>query len=173
MTVSLELLLDSRTEAAVRHEWDSLESAGHSSLGAHRSPSNRPHITVAVDMPEGELDKIDWSLVSLPLEVTLGSTLLFGSGDRRVLARGVIATPALLSVHASIHAQLTRSDPHTRPGVWTPHVTLARRLRLESLPDAVTHVGDPLDGEVIAVRSWNSETRVTRVHLGEPTVRSE
>ncbi|MFC6258457.1 2'-5' RNA ligase family protein, partial [Kocuria oceani] len=43
---SLELLLGEDAEASVRADWDRLIEAGLPSSGRHRSPSNRPHITV-------------------------------------------------------------------------------------------------------------------------------
>ena len=46
--VSIELLLDPETEERVRSDWQRLAVAGLSSLGAHPSPSNRPHITLLV-----------------------------------------------------------------------------------------------------------------------------
>ena len=173
MTVSLELLFDAATERAIRDEWNALEAGGHSSLAAHRAPSNRPHLTLAEGADEAEVDEIDWQRLTVPFAITIGAPLLFGAGDRRVLARSVVPGAPLLDLHSGIHDRLSRSDPLSRPGEWMPHVTLARRLRLDSLADALGLTGGALVGQAVAVRSWNTETRVTRVHLGEATVRSE
>jgi len=53
---------------------------------------------------------------------------------------------------------------HTRPGEWTPHVTLARRLRLDRLGEARALLGPALSGAGIALRRWDAaEKRVTEI----------
>jgi 2'-5' RNA ligase len=169
--VSLELLLDPILESHIRAGWQALKSAGLSSLGAHEAPSNRPHITLVVrpSLSSAVLS----AAVTLPLPVTLGGIILFGDGDRRVLARSVVPTPALLDLHASLHAALGddgRDAPHTRPGDWTPHITLARRLRLESLPQALRlldEVASPqTDASAVALRRWDSATATVTTLVG-------
>ncbi|MCS5733492.1 2'-5' RNA ligase family protein [Herbiconiux daphne] len=170
--VSLELVLDAATEALVRDEWQALADAGLSSLAAHRAASNRPHITLMVRRTIAPLKAAQLAeVVSLPLPIALGPVVLFGTGDRRVLARTIVPSAALLRLHADLHALvgpgagLGDDDapgpdtytpapgtgapgpgpdaPHTRPGEWTPHVTLARRLRVEVLPLALSLLHDP------------------------------
>jgi hypothetical protein len=46
MAHSIELLFDDATEAAVRRDWTALAQAGLPSQGQHRSPTNRPHVTL-------------------------------------------------------------------------------------------------------------------------------
>jgi 2'-5' RNA ligase len=145
--VSFELLLDEQSELDVRAEWEALAGAGLSSLAAHPSASNRPHITLLV---RGEVATPDPSALAetfrLPLPIVLGAPLLFGSGERRVLARSVLASAELLRAHAGLHRLAGfgagEDAPHTRPGDWTPHVTLARRLRLEDVPQALRLLDD-------------------------------
>ena len=48
MVHSVELLFDAGTESAVRGIWDDLMAAGVRSQAAHKSPSNRPHVTLTV-----------------------------------------------------------------------------------------------------------------------------
>ena len=48
---SIDLTFDESTEAAVRGEWDALERAGFSSLGAHTATTNRPHLTLVAAAP--------------------------------------------------------------------------------------------------------------------------
>lgn len=161
--VSIELLLDPETEAQVRGEWDALASAGLSSLGAHTSPSNRPHVTLLVRSALPELTVG----AALPIPVTLGAPVLFGGGDRRVLARSVIPSPELMSLHASVHAAAGDGDdaPHTAPGEWMPHVTLARRLKLTDLETALPLIGADIAGLGIALRRWDAATAtVTEVY---------
>ncbi|MEF2978001.1 2'-5' RNA ligase family protein [Subtercola sp. YIM 133946] len=138
--VSLELLLDEQTEERVRAEWRALAEAGLSSMAAHPSPSNRPHITLLVrpSLPPLAVAVVARA-VALPMDVALGAPLLFGCGERRVLARSVVATAELLELHRALHDIVGPGDDaaHTRPGEWMPHVTLARRIRLDALPQAL------------------------------------
>lgn len=46
--VSLELLFDHASEARIRGEWRALQELGVSSMGAHASVSNRPHLSLLV-----------------------------------------------------------------------------------------------------------------------------
>ena len=46
--LSVELVPDAAIEAAVRDDWARLESAGLPNAGRNPSPSNRPHVTLAV-----------------------------------------------------------------------------------------------------------------------------
>jgi hypothetical protein len=57
--VSLELVLDARTDASVRREWALLKAAGPPSQARHTGASNRPHVTLLVrsalhDLPGAE-----------------------------------------------------------------------------------------------------------------------
>lgn len=167
--VSLELTFDPVTEAAVRDEWAALAASGLSSMAAHTSPSNRPHVTLAV---RPEMPEVDPSALAdfLPTAATLGAPLLFGTGDRRVLARSVLPTAELLALHAAVHDLIGPGDdaPHTRPGEWTPHVTLARRLRLTDLAAALTGVGEAIPGTAVALRRWDARIRAVTHLVGEP-----
>ena len=167
--ISIELLLDEQTEAAVRAEWQALASAGLSSLAAHPSPSNRPHITLLVREEPVSLDPT--ALAGRPaFGVRLGGPLLFGSGDRRVLARSVIPSFDLLALHRDVHAAAgpaagpTGDAAHTAGGAWTPHVTLARRMRTADLECALELVTGEIAGTAAALRRWDAATRtVTEV----------
>jgi hypothetical protein len=115
----------------------------------------------------------------LPVPVTLGAPMLFGTGDRRVLVRSVLGGLPLLRLHAALHAALPAAlhaalpaalpaaepdvdAPHTRPGEWTPHVTLARRLKLDDLPRALALLGADIPAGAVSMRRWDSAAlRVT------------
>lgn len=157
--VSIELLLDPRTEERVREDWSRLSDAGLSSLGAHTAPSNRPHITMLV---RPSLPSLSFASVAalLPVAIDLAEPLTFVHGDRAVLAWRVSRCAELNAVHAAVHAVAPPGDdaPHTVPGAWTPHITLARRLRVESLPEALALIGPPLAGTGISLRRWDSAT---------------
>jgi 2'-5' RNA ligase len=151
-------------EAAVRAEWDALASHGMSSLALHTSPSNCPHVTLLVrnDLPAFDSRALA-GLSSFP--VTLSAPLLFGTGERRVLARSITPTTELLSVHAAVHAAAGNGDdaPHTTPGEWSPHVTLARRLRNSDLVAALDHIGGEIHGQAASLRRWDAATATTSI----------
>ncbi|XYX73162.1 2'-5' RNA ligase family protein [Clavibacter nebraskensis] len=115
---------------------------------------------------------------SAPLPtLRLGGLVVFGVPPRGlVLARQVVVDEALLALHGRIHAAVdaTPADPgddaepaavvpHTRPGSWTPHVSLALRLTAEQLGAAVAALGriDPLDAPVAGLRRWDPRDRTT------------
>lgn len=154
--MSIELLFDPATEAAVRAEWDALAAHGMSSLARHTSESNRPHVTL---LARTDLARFDAHalLDRPPFDVTLSAPLLFGAGERRVLARSIVPTAEMLDTHAAVHAVARGGDdaPHTAPGAWTPHVTLARRLRVVDLAAAIDHVGEEMYGRAVGLRLWD------------------
>jgi 2'-5' RNA ligase len=56
--------------------------------------------------------------------------------------------------------------PHTRPGEWTPHVTLARRLRVSDIPAARALVSGELHGRVTALRRWDAASKTVTELVG-------
>ena len=173
--VSLELLLDADSEARIRAEWRALADAGLSSLAAHTSPSNRPHITLVVRPSLRPLGPPELGAITLPLALELGAPILFGTGDRRVLARSVVPTAELLDLHAALHALAGDDDtdaPHTRPGEWTPHITLARRIRVDAIPQALRILDEahaaPTGGptEATSLRRWDAASATVTDLLG-------
>ncbi|MFS0865779.1 2'-5' RNA ligase family protein [Microbacterium sp. 179-B 1A2 NHS] len=99
--------------------------------------------------------------------LTLGGPLLFGAGDRRVLARSVVPSAELLALHADVHAAAGSGEDaaHTAPGSWTPHVTLARRVKVADLAVALPLIGGELAGRASALRRWDAAS-ATVTHLG-------
>jgi hypothetical protein len=105
----------------------------------------------------------------------LGGLVVFGVPPRGlVLARQVVVDRALLDLHARMHAAVDAAPvdpdadpvavvPHTRPGSWTPHVSLALRLTAEQLGAAVAALGrvDPLDAPAAGLRRWDPRDRTT------------
>ena len=176
MVQSVELLLDDALDGAVRRQWDRLAAAGLPSQARHPGASNRPHVTLTVST-------VPWSAAveaaladavtgSLPLAVRLGAPLVFAPGPRCVLARLVVPSPALLALHARIHAAATGPReapggvPHTAPGEWTPHVTLARALPVARLGEAVAALSEAMPGHVpdapgraVGARRWDGDAR--------------
>ncbi|EAP98143.1 hypothetical protein JNB_14303 [Janibacter sp. HTCC2649] len=159
---ALELLLDNGMSQAVRLEWEALRAAGLPSQANHRGETNAPHITLlATDV----LQATDGELTSglsglLPVGIRLGPVVTF-PGRRLVLARLVVVSADLLAFHAvAVRASDAEPTPFTRPGAWTPHVTLARGLSAEEAGRALSLFGpEAVDGSAVILRRWNSVTR--------------
>ncbi|MBM9476416.1 2'-5' RNA ligase family protein [Nakamurella flavida] len=168
MVQSVELLFEGPAEECVREQWAVLEAAGLPSQARHTAVSNRPHVTLAVaeEIPHAVERDIAAAVGDLPLELVLGGLLVFGSRSC-VLARLVLPTAELLELQARLAAVLEQAGiarrPHLEPGRWTPHVTLARRMRPEQLGEAVGLVGDDTAVEILGhqVRRWDSDARRT------------
>jgi hypothetical protein len=163
---SLELLPDDASDRRLRAQWDALDAAGLEALSRHRSPSNRPHVTVAsvVHLPDGAVPRLAALLAeSLPVEVRLGPPLVLGPGPR-VLARSLVPDPALLRLHAEA-ARVLGVPPDSRyaSGRWVPHLSLARRL------------SDPEVGKALGVLAADEGTVVgfTRGRLWDGDARAE
>ena len=166
MVQSVELVLDEALDVLVRDEWDALRDAGLPSQARHTGASNAPHVTIGVaDLVEVEaaLAAVDYGAGS-PLR--LGGLLVFG-GRRSVLSRVVVPSAGLIATHLAVQAALDgapgRPDT-TRPGAWTPHVTLARRLDRDQLAAALEVLADrprELAGTIRGARRWDSDARAT------------
>ncbi|WP_199688906.1 2'-5' RNA ligase family protein [Clavibacter lycopersici] len=170
--------MDAASDAAVRSWWRALAAAGIPSLADHAGETNRPHVTLlAADGLGGSADAAVRAVAaSAPLPtLRLGGLVVFGVPPRGlVLARQVVVDEELLALHARIHAVVDQAPadpdqdaeavevvPHTRPGSWTPHVSLALRLTTEQLGAAVTALGriDPLDAPAAGLRRWDPRDR--------------
>jgi 2'-5' RNA ligase len=163
MVHSIELVFDSDTEAAIRHIWESLASAGIPS----QAPASRPHVTLAV------AERIAADVVAvlrpvskqLPLVAAVGAPVLFGRANV-VFARLVVPTTELLALHAEVHRlclphMVPAPMSNSLPGQWTAHVTLARRVGGAQLGRALRIAGRPsqIDGRFAALRRWDGNQR--------------
>jgi 2'-5' RNA ligase len=167
MVHSVEMLFDPDTDAAIRRSWDDLTAAGVRSQAAHTAPSNRPHVTLAVaaSMDESVNDALRPLLRRLPLRCTVGAPMLFGRRDF-TLVRLIVPSAELLSLHAEVlDACLPHMPngtlPHSDPGQWTPHVTLARRVPAEQLQAALTvpGLGRDLSATIVRIRHWDGNAK--------------
>jgi 2'-5' RNA ligase len=97
----------------------------------------------------------------LPVAVRLDAPSVFEHADHGVLAWQVGLSDELQAIHRMVHEAAGRGADaaHTTPGEWMPHVTLARRLRLTALSEALASIGSPVTGRAVALRRWNSVTR--------------
>ncbi|OPX14887.1 2'-5' RNA ligase family protein [Gordonia sp. i37] len=184
MAHSVEFILDEVTDQRVRAQWTALADAGLPSQADIRSATNRPHITaLAAERIEAAIDEPLAAVGEhMPFEVALGAVIVFGRGSLRVVARLVVPTSELLSVHARIlrlgsgFAFDVAGDrgvyEHCSPGSWTPHVTLARRVPLENLSavlDIVEHstaVPRTTRATITGVRRWDPEMRTAGIVAG-------
>ncbi|MFC5676375.1 2'-5' RNA ligase family protein [Aeromicrobium endophyticum] len=168
MVQSVELVLDERLDVLVREEWELLVAADLPSQGRHTGASNAPHVTLGVadtidPVAERALARIDYGA---GLAVRLGGLLVFG-GRTSVLSRVVVPTAHLMITHAAVASALDEAPgrPSTmRPGAWTPHVTLARRLDPAQLAAALRVLAErpkELDGTIRCGRRWDGDARST------------
>ncbi|UQB06400.1 2'-5' RNA ligase family protein [Clavibacter nebraskensis] len=164
----------------MRASWRALADAGLPSLADHAGETNRPHVTLlaASDLGGSADDAVRALAATAPLPtLRLGGLVVFGVPPRGlVLARQVVVDQVLLDLHVRIHAAVDQATadadadaapvevvPHTRPGSWTPHVTVALRLTTEQLGAAVEALGriDPLDAQAAGLRRWDPRDRTT------------
>ena len=160
----MELLPGDGLDRAVRAAWHRLDQAGLGSLARHRHPTNRPHLTLASaeeQFSPGAGAAIATALELLPVRVRLDGLVFFG-GRASVLAWAVDGGDDLREVQARIWAALDGADanPQHQPGTWTPHISLARRLRPDQHELAARAIGPAVaSGELSAARSYDSVTR--------------
>jgi 2'-5' RNA ligase len=168
MAHSVELLPDRTTERRVRDIWEALSDAGLPSQASVTAESNRPHVTlVAAQSIPDNLDGTlrDLARRRLPLSVELGAPVVFGARTATVAAL-VVPTAQLLELHSAV-AETVRPIavdpvPHSDPGSWTAHVTVARRVPFDQLADVLRIVVDHrVDGTVHldGLRRWDSDAR--------------
>jgi 2'-5' RNA ligase len=163
---SIELVLDDDTDRQIRAEWNQLAGAGLPSQARHTGASNRPHITLALAAALDAADggRLTTAAAALPMPITIGSLLVFGS-LRFVLARLVVPSVALLETQSAVTAATAEPvDPHGNfsAGQWTPHVTLARRLTADQLAEAVTALGElpAIAGAATRARRWDMSAKL-------------
>jgi 2'-5' RNA ligase len=164
MVHSVELLFDPDTEATLHRIWADLAAADLPS----RVPAGRPHVTVVVaERIAPEVDTLLRPIVQqLPLGCSVGAPLLFGQSNT-VLARLIVPTAELLALHAEVHRicgphLLPGPLPHSLPGQWTAHVTLARRIEGARLGPVLRMAGQPAEipGRLAGLRRWDGTERV-------------
>jgi hypothetical protein len=107
----------------------------------------------------------------LPLDCVVGAPVVFGApvfgGPRLTLARLIVPSAELLALHAEIYRlalPYVTGQPfaHSRPGHWTAHATLGRRLTAIEVGASLglaAEVASDLTAEVVALRRWDSDAR--------------
>lgn len=166
MVQTVELLLDNRLDGQVRDQWASLRAAGIDSQARIRAASNRPHITLFVaDSIPLEAEKAAREVISsVEVPVRLGGVVLFG-GRHATMARLVVPSVPLLELQARVFSAFARCPGipvHIRPGEWTPHVTLARRVpadRIGAAAVAAHHTPGETAGTADRIRRWDGTAK--------------
>ncbi|MFC3434468.1 2'-5' RNA ligase family protein [Nocardia seriolae] len=157
----MELVLDTAAEAEVRRQWAVLRELGLHAPG----PEHRPHITVAVAAEIWpRLDKALGQQDFRPFQVRLGGLLVFGS-HAPILVRAVVPSAPLITLQHRLFrvvADCPGIPANVRPDGWTPHVTLARRLRPGQLQAALDAVAWDTDfrATVEGIRRWDGDRRL-------------
>jgi 2'-5' RNA ligase len=159
---TVELLPDGELDRAVRAAWQRLDRAGFSSLGQHRHPTNRPHLTLASTdhFPPGSGAAIASALRSLPVPVRLEGLHFFGG--RVGMLAWAFDGAGLRELQAQVWSALDGADRNSRhePGAWAPHISLARRLQPGQVALAAQAVGAAVaGGSLSAGRSYDTATR--------------
>ncbi|PUA80832.1 2'-5' RNA ligase family protein [Nocardioides currus] len=136
---ALELSLDPASDAAVVAQWEALRTAGLPSQADHKSMTNAPHVTlVAAQDLDPEMAGVASAAISLPSTLVVRGMVLFGEGARVTVAHLVEPDPVLAAAAAQVRAQV----PELRHPVWTPHVTLARRVPRSRLAEVLAVLAD-------------------------------
>ncbi|MFD6034783.1 2'-5' RNA ligase family protein [Streptomyces griseoincarnatus] len=165
---TVELLVDEATESAVREAWRRLADAGLPSQARHRSPTNRPHLTLAA-CPELTAP-IRWELAeaaaALPLPVRFAGLIRF-ERPTSVLAWSLELDAALTDLHRTVWDAVTADNrpetlnPLHAPDNWSPHITLGRTRRpgaftSRRIPQLLPPL--PLSAHLTTLRSFDTET---------------
>lgn len=164
MAQSVELLLDEQAESAIRHQWDLLADA---ELAKPPPVTVRPHVTLfAADHLSQELEPaLSRVVAGLDLELQVGAVMTFGPRRGRViLVRQVAPSLALLRLQARV-AEICGADSTGQFGAgrWSPHVTLARRVPVDRVGDALIALGTLADRSILTrvtgCRRWDGNHR--------------
>jgi 2'-5' RNA ligase len=164
---SVELLLDDPAEDLVLAVWQRLLQAGLPSQARHRSPSNRPHITLVAlpGLPDGADPRLATAAAGVPVDGRWGAVTAFGRGPWTVVWL-VDTSAAMRALHQRVADVCAVPEDHlTAAGHWTPHVTLARRVTEADLDSVLHLVAGPIreaTGTTVtaaAVRRWDGAAR--------------
>jgi 2'-5' RNA ligase len=164
MVQAVELTLDRGSDDRVRAEWAGLQVAGLPSLADHTGSTNRPHVTLHVrdDLDDPAEERLVPVARRLPLELWVGSVVLFHARRRWVVARQVVVDRSLLDLHEAVAVAVGGGgSPLTLPGRWVPHVSLARGVSDEQLPEVLGLLATtpPYAATALRLRRWDQSAR--------------
>ena len=156
---ALELSFDEASTQAVIAQWEALRAAGLPSQADHRSMINAPHLTLvaAVGIEPGLVPAaVDQIQPLLPSEIHVRGLVLLGTGPRVSVAHLAEPDAALAGAVADLRARV----PNVRQPVWTPHVTLARRVPRRFVPSVLEVLGGTDSPRVLVadrLRWWDPD----------------
>ncbi|QKT07123.1 2'-5' RNA ligase family protein [Gordonia sp. X0973] len=173
MVHSLELVFDDDTDATVIAEMNALADAGL--RNPHRD--QRPHVTLvaAPTISPAALTALAPAAQRLPITVLLGAPIVFspdGADRGYVVARSVVPSAELLGIQSTVVRlaadHVDGAFDHSRPGGWSPHVTVARRLSVDRLGPALEILSTAADrpAVVTGIRLWDGEAKTETVLPG-------
>ena len=160
---ALELSFDERSATAVEDQWRALRFLGLPSQLDHRGMTNAPHLSlvVASAIPDDVVARArEFFAAALPIRLDVRGLIAFGAGSRVTLAH--LAEPPRAVVDEV--TALRQASPRVRHPVWTPHVTLGRRIPRDRLGEATAAVdargGEPAPDVLVAdrLRWWDPAT---------------
>ena len=148
MSLSVCLLLDDRSDRAVRQLWRRLEDAGLTTLLSHTHGRHVPHLTLA-SLLSYDLEEVRAALTALPRQEPTDLHLdALGMFRRSRCWLGPAASGEILdrqqAVVAAVDATGAQLHRNYRPGAWMPHLTLAPRLHVDDLPVVARHTFEVL-----------------------------
>lgn len=134
---ALELSFDATSEATVREGWEALRWNGIPSQADNlRGMVNEPHLSllVASDISADVRERACVAFARhIPCELAVRGVVILGEGTRVTLAYLVEPDAEI----ARIVGELRAATPALRHPVWTPHITLGRRIPREHLGTAL------------------------------------
>ena len=167
MAQSVELLLDDATDAAIRSQWDRLGDAGlPTARRTEPSPHHAPHVTLWAGQrlsaaADAQLPPL---FADLDLQLVIGGVLLFGPRPwGYVLARQVLVSTGLAALQRRVVLVCGEGYGQFSDGSWSPHITLARRVRTDQVGpalQALSHAPDELTAAVRQARRWDGDRKV-------------
>jgi hypothetical protein len=176
LTQSVELLLDDATDAAIRSQWDHLGDAGlPTARRSEPSPHHAPHVTLWAGerLSAAAEPRLPPLFTDLDLELVVGGVLLFG--PRRwgyVLARQIVVSTGLAALQQRVVEVCGGGYGQFGDGQWSPHVTLARRMRTDQIGpalQALSHAPDKLIATVRQARRWDGDGKIAWPLTGSPS----
>ena len=172
MALSVCLLMDRRSDRAVRELWTRLEQAGITTLLSHTHGRHQPHLTLA-SLLEFDLEAVRAAVADLPEQTPLPVRIEgLGMFRRSRCWLAPVASETLLALQCETAEAVRRTGAllhrNYEPGTWMPHVTLAPRLHLEQLATVAKNTFDVLPLDAVLDRTALIDTRTGEVYPVRP-----
>lgn len=167
-SLSLCLLLDDAADQSVRRLWRQLEDDGLPSLVGHTHGRHVPHLTLA-SLVDTDVDRVLDVVTALPEAgpepvtfqalgtFTRSRCSLIPAVRADLMARHGRVVQALLADGCRVHR-------HYLPGAWVPHLTVATRSQVETLPRIARRVYEMLPLAAVLESAALVDTSTGEVH---------